>query len=53
MIITLGLFKLLINAFMLWLTDKLMEDFEISDLWTTFIAAVLITVVDSVVKWIL
>ncbi len=53
MIITFGLFKLIINAFMLWLTDKFMEDFEISDLLTTFIAAVLITVVDSVVKWIL
>jgi len=51
-IITFGLFKLVINAFMLWLTDKLMEDFEISDLWTTFIAAVLITIVDSAVKWI-
>lgn len=53
MIITFGLFKLIINAFMLWLTDKFMEDFEISDLLTTFIAAVLITVVDSAVKWIL
>ena len=51
-IVTFGLFKLLINAFMLWLTDKFMDDFEISDLLTTFIAAVLITFVDSAVKWI-
>ncbi|RLB88656.1 MAG: phage holin family protein [Deltaproteobacteria bacterium] len=51
MIITFGLFKLVINAFMLWLTDKLMEDFKISDLLTTFIAAFLITVVDSAMHW--
>jgi putative membrane protein len=52
MILTFGLFKLVINAFMLWLTDKLMEDFKISDLLTTFIAAALITFVDSVIQWI-
>jgi len=51
MIITFGLFKLVINAFMLWLTDKLMEDFKISDLLTTFIAASLITFVDSAMQW--
>ncbi len=51
MIITFGLFKLVINAFMLWLTDKLMEDFKISDLLTTFIAAFLITIVDSAMHW--
>ena len=42
--LTLGLFLLLINTFLLWLTDQLLEDFEIEDLGTTFIAAVLITV---------
>lgn len=52
MIITFGLFKLVINAFMLWLTDRLMEDFKISDLLTTFIAASLITFVDSVMQWV-
>jgi putative membrane protein len=53
MIITFGLFKLVINAFMLWLTDKLMDDFEINDLLTTFIGAFLITLVDSGVRWLL
>ncbi len=52
MILTFGLFKLVINAFMLWLTDKLMEDFEIKNLLTTFIAAACITLVDSVIKWV-
>ncbi|MCP3941262.1 MAG: phage holin family protein [Desulfobacteraceae bacterium] len=52
MIITFGLFKLVINAFMLWLTDKFIDDFKISDFLTTFIAAFLITLVDSIIKWV-
>ncbi|MBL6995193.1 phage holin family protein [Desulfobacula sp.] len=52
-IITFGLFKFVINAFLLWLTDKLIEDFEIKGVFTTFIAAFLITIVDSLIKWIL
>lgn len=52
-ILTFGLFKLVINAFLLWLTDLLIEDFKIKDLLTTFMAATLITLVDSLVKWIL
>ncbi len=52
MILTFGLFKLVINAFLLWITDKLMEDFEIKDLLTTFVAASLITIVDSLLRWV-
>lgn len=52
MIITFGLFKFVINAFLLWVTDKLIEDFEIEDISTTLIAAILITVIDSVLRWI-
>ena len=51
-IITFGLFKLVINAVLLWLTDKMVDDFEIKDFFTTFIAALCITLVDSVVKWV-
>jgi putative membrane protein len=52
-IITFGLFKLVINAFMLWVTDKILDDFKIDGLLYTFIAAVLITLIDSVIKWII
>jgi putative membrane protein len=52
MIITFGLFKLVINAFLLWVTDKLLDDFEIDDIPTTLIAAVFITIIDSVLRWI-
>jgi len=50
--ITLGLFKFVINAFLLWVTDKLIDDFEIKNFSTTLIAAFLITMVDSFVKLI-
>jgi len=50
-IITFGLFKLVINAVLLWLTDKILDDFQIKNFFTTFIAALCITLVDSVIKW--
>lgn len=52
-IITFGLFKLVINAFMLWITDKMIEGFEIKDFFNTIIAAVLITLADSFIHWLL
>ncbi len=52
-VLTFGLFKLVINAFLLWITDKLIDDFEIKDFLTTIVAAVLITLVDSGIKWLL
>ena len=52
LILTFGLFKLVINAVLLWATDKLIDDFEIKDFLTTFIAAFCITLIDSLIKWI-
>ena len=51
--ITFGLFKFVINAFLLWITDKLVDDFEIEDVLTTLVAALMITLFDSGLKWIL
>ena len=50
--ITLGVFLLFINTFLLWLTDQLVHDFEIDNLGTTFVAAVIITLSDSVLGWV-
>ena len=52
LIITFGLFKFVINAFLLFLTDKMIEDFKIKDGITTIIAAFCISVVDALLKWI-
>lgn len=51
-VLTLGLFVFVINAFLLWLTDKLLEDFEIDSLKTTLIAAVAITLINTVLNWV-
>ena len=52
-IITFGLFKFVINAILLWITDKLIEDFKIDGFGSTLIAAFLITVIDSLLKWVI
>lgn len=52
LLITLGLFKFVINAFMLWLTDKFVDDFKIDGLGTTLVAAVAITVISTLLKWV-
>ena len=52
-IISICVFLLLINTFLLWLTDQLLEDFEIEDMGTTFVAAVIITLADTGLSWLL
>jgi putative membrane protein len=41
--LTLGFFIFLVNAFLLWLTDQLIEDFEIESFWITLVTAIIIT----------
>ena len=53
MVLTLGLFAFVINAFILYLTDKLVDDFEIDSLGTTFAGAALLTVLNTIWRWIL
>ncbi len=50
--ITFGLFLFVVNAALLWITNKIIDDFEISGFGSTLIAAFLITVINSVLKWI-
>jgi putative membrane protein len=50
--ITFGLFNFVVNAAMLWLTDILMDDFEIDGLLNTLIAAFLITIINSGLRWL-
>jgi putative membrane protein len=45
-IVTLGLFVLVINAFLLWLTDKLMNRLEITSIGSLLAGAFLLSVID-------
>ncbi len=51
-LITFGLFAFIINAFLLWITDKMIKDFEIDNFGITILAAFLITVSDKLLNWI-
>lgn len=53
LILTFGLFKFVINAILLWITDQLIGDFEIESFGATLVAAFLITLVDTLLRWIL
>ena len=53
MIVTLGLFYFVINAFLLWITDKLIDGFEVRGFFTTIIAAFLISLIDTVLHWVI
>ena len=48
-ILTLGILLLFINAFMLWITDKLVPPFEVSGFWTYLGAAIIIWLVNMIV----
>ncbi|NLE01673.1 MAG: phage holin family protein [Fibrobacter sp.] len=43
-VLTLGLFKFIINAFLLWITDKLIDDFKIDGFGWTLLTAFLISI---------
>ena len=51
-LITLGLFNFVVNAVMLWITDLLIDDFEIDGILNTLIAAFLITVINYGLRWL-
>ncbi len=51
-LITLGLFIFVINVLVLWITDKLIEDFEIQNFATTIVASLLITVCNLLFRWL-
>jgi putative membrane protein len=45
-IVTLGLFIFVINAFLLWLTDKILDRLEVRGWGTLLVAAALLSVID-------
>ena len=53
MVLTFGLFKFVINAILLWITDAFISDFKINGLGTLLVAAVLITILDAVLHWLI
>ncbi len=56
-LLTLGLFTLVVNAAMLmltaWLGGKLGIDFRVDGFWAAFLGALLVTIVSTVLSWLL
>lgn len=52
-ILTGGLGFFAIAALVLWVTDKLIDDFEIKNFGTTVVAALLIAICNGILSWIL
>ena len=50
--LTLGLFMIVVNAILLKITDLILSDFKINGTFTLLLAAVLISVGNSVLRWI-
>jgi len=48
-ILTLGILLLFINAFTLWITDKIVPDFEVSGFWTYLGSVIIIWLVNLIV----
>jgi putative membrane protein len=48
-ILSLGIVLLFINAFMLWITDKIVPPFEVRGFWTTIGAALIVWLVNMAV----
>lgn len=51
-LITFGLFNFVVNAFMLWITDQIIDGFEINNAKTTLVASLLISVTYAVLQFI-
>lgn len=51
-VLTLGLFTFVVNAVLLWLTDRVINDYEINNFGTTLLAAFLISLTNTLLHWI-
>jgi putative membrane protein len=52
-VLTLGIIFFVVNAVVLWLTDKLVQDFDIDRAATLLMAAVLLTIANWIIRFIL
>jgi putative membrane protein len=52
-ILTLGLFTLMINGFLLYLVSGLVSGFEIASFWRAFLAALLLSIVNALINFLI
>ncbi|MBS1537756.1 MAG: phage holin family protein [Bacteroidetes bacterium] len=52
-IISLGLFSLVINGLMLWISAGLLDGFEVRGFWTAILGAIIISIFSGMMSWII
>ncbi len=52
-ILTLGLFTLVINAFLLWVTSTIVKGFFVGGFWPAFWGALILSIVSWLTSWLL
>jgi putative membrane protein len=52
-ILTLGLALILVNTFMLYLTDWIVPSFETGSFWSTLLAAIIVSLVNLILSFVL
>jgi putative membrane protein len=52
-ILTLGLFAIVINAFLLWLTGKLVDGFRLDGAVSAIIGAIILGILNALIFWLL
>ncbi len=53
MVVTLGLFALVINALLLWLTGTIMDQLDVSGFVPALIGSIIISLVSAVLGWLI
>jgi len=51
-VLSLGLFTLIINVFLLKLTDVLIPGFEVDGFWRALLASICISIISSLLNWL-
>jgi putative membrane protein len=51
--ITLGLFTLVINGVVLWISAEILDGFEVRGIWTAILGAVIISIFSGIMGWML
>ncbi|HHX25683.1 MAG TPA: phage holin family protein [Firmicutes bacterium] len=51
-LLTLGLFTLIINGFMLWIVSRVVQGFYISGFWAAVLASILLSIGSSIISWV-
>ncbi len=52
-IITLGLFTLVINGFMLWMTSGVVKGFDFTGFWVAVLSALVMTIISSIISMLI